>query len=348
MSAIADVARLAGVSKSTASRALSGRGYVSDETRDRVTRAAATIGYVVSSNAASLVTGETRNVGLVIPYLNRWYFSEVLEGVESALIAAGYDLTLYRLTTDEEQRRRIFDYFLVRKRVDAVIAVGIALTPHEVQMLHSLRKPIVGVGGDIDGITTMSIDDAAAARFVTDHLISLGHTRILHLGGDQDRQMDFRVHEKRLRGVRTALAAEGIVHADDFRAVPYSVQGGYYGAMSVLSDRATRPTAIVAGCDAIPIGVIVAERQLGIQVPPQLSVVGIDGHPLAEMFQLTTLEQYPAVQGRTAVELILSQLRGTPEPPAPRRIVLPVSMTVRSSTTAPTHHGIGSTVALVT
>lgn len=347
MSAIADVARLAGVSKSTASRALSGRGYVSDATRARVTRAAAKIGYVVSSNAASLVTGETRNVGLVIPCLDRWYFSEVLEGVESALIAAGYDLTLYRLTSDEHQRRRIFDYFLVRKRVDAVIAVGIALASHEVEMLHALRKPIVGVGGDIEGITTMSIDDVSAARFITDHLINLGHTRILHLGGDEDHQMDFRVYEKRLRGVRAALEAEGIAHSDDFRAAPYSIQGGYHGAMSVLSDRATRPSAIVAGCDEIAIGAIIAARQLGIQVPTQLSVVGIDGHPLAEMFQLTTLEQYPATQGRTAVDLILSQLRGVPAPPEPQRIVLPVSMTVRSSTTAPAHRGTISPTALV-
>ena len=186
MSAIADVARLAGVSKSTASRALSGRGYVSEGTRSRVVQAASNLGYVVSSNASSLVTGRTRNVGVVIPFINRWYFAETLEGIESALIGAGYDLTLYRLSEDADQRRRVFDYFLVRKRVDAVIAVGIALTTHEVDMLLSLGKPIVGVGGNIEGISTLSIDDVSAARFMTEHLVSLGHTRIMHLGGDRD------------------------------------------------------------------------------------------------------------------------------------------------------------------
>ena len=132
VSALNDVARLAGVSKATASRALSGRGYVSGATRDRVVAAAAEIGYVVSSNAASLVTGQTRNVGVVIPHINRWYFGEVLEGIESSLIEAGYDLTLYRLSADVTARRRVFEYFLVRKRVDAVIAVGIECTPIEV------------------------------------------------------------------------------------------------------------------------------------------------------------------------------------------------------------------------
>jgi LacI family repressor for deo operon, udp, cdd, tsx, nupC, and nupG len=98
MSAIADVARLAGVSKATASRALSGRGYVSPATRARVAEAAAEIGYVVSSNASSLVTGQSKNVGVVLPFINRWFFAELLEGIEEALIEADYDLTLYRLT----------------------------------------------------------------------------------------------------------------------------------------------------------------------------------------------------------------------------------------------------------
>ena len=84
MSALSDVARIAQVSKATASRALSGNGYVSVETRDKVIAAAATIGYVVSSTASSLVTGRTRNVGVVIPHINRWYFADVLEEIGRA------------------------------------------------------------------------------------------------------------------------------------------------------------------------------------------------------------------------------------------------------------------------
>ena len=337
MASIADVAKLAGVSKSTASRALSGHGYVSTETRLRVETAASTTGFVVSSNASSLVTGRSRNVGVVLPFINRWFFGEVLEGLETALIGAGYDLTLYRLTADQDQRKRIFEYFLVRKRVDAVISVGVDLTVDEVQMLHALRKPLVGLGGAVEGISTLSIDDVRAARFVTDHLISLGHTRIMHVGGDLDNQMDFRVHEQRLRGVRDALAAAGLSHDDDFRVVPFSIQGGYSGAMSVLSNPASRPTAIVAGCDEIAIGIIVAARQLGIQVPAQLSVVGIDGHSLADMFQLTTLEQNPRSQGSKAVEMILARLGREPYPLEVERLEMPVTLTVRGSTTAPRH-----------
>lgn len=334
MSAIADVARLAGVSKSTASRALSGHGYVSHETRARVEAAAAQIGYVVSSNASSLVTGRTRNVGVVIPFITRWFFSQVLEGIESSLIAAGYDLTLYRLSEDETQRRRIFDYFLVRKRVDAVIAVGIELSPQEVTMLHSLGKPIVGIGGAVDDISTISIDDVETARRATEHLLSLGHTRIVHLGGDPEEQMDFRVHSQRLAGVIQAMEAAGITGGMHFQPATFSIPGGYEAALPLLADPRSRPTAIVAGCDEIAIGVIIAARQLGIQIPSQLSVIGIDGHDLAEMFSLTTLEQFPSRQGTRAVELVMERMSDAADSPA-QALTMPVHLMVRSSTTAP-------------
>lgn len=333
MSALSDVARLAEVSKATASRALSGRGYVSPETRDRVVAAAAELGYVVSTTAASLVTGQTRNVAVVIPHINRWYFGDVLEGIESALIAAGYDLTLYRLSADSSERRRVFEYFLVRKRVDAVIAVGIELTHAEVALLDALGKPVVGIGGPIGGIATLSIDDVAATALVTDHLISLGHTRIMHFGGDQVEEMDFRVHSQRLAGFQLAMEAAGLSTDGAFRATALSVPGGYAIGLAVLADPRTRPTAVVAGSDEVAIGTIVAARQLGIQVPNQLSVVGIDGHELAEMFALTTLAQDPAEQGATAVARIMAGIDG--ETIERTWTPFPVRLEVRGSTRAP-------------
>jgi DNA-binding LacI/PurR family transcriptional regulator len=323
------------VSKSTASRALGGTGYVSDATRERVVEAAASLGFVVSSNAASLVTGKTRNVGVVIPFINRWFFAEVLDGIESALISSGYDLTLYRLSPNAEQRSRVFDYFLMRKRVDAVIAIGIELTPREVEKLRSLGKPIVGLGGPIDGISTLNIDDVEVTRMATNLLINLGHRNIMHLGGDLDEQMDFRVHEQRLAGFQLAMSEAGLESDGHFRAVPFTIPGGYTGALQILSDPRQRPTAIVAGCDEVAVGVIVAARQLGIQIPGQLSVVGIDGHALAPMFGLTTYEQHPARQGALAVELILDEPPAPATDVAPRRVVMPVDLAVRSSTSGP-------------
>lgn len=333
MSAIADVARLAGVSKATASRALSGRGYVSPATRARVSEAAAEIGYVVSSNASSLVTGQSKNVGVVLPFINRWFFAELLEGIEEALIEADYDLTLYRLTADPEQRRKVFEYFLVRKRVDAVIAISVALTPAEVVRLRSLDKPLVGVGGPVEGMSTLSIDDEAAARLATEHLLSLGHSRVVHLGGDLHAQMAFFVHAKRLAGYRAAIDADPRGLEARFATAEFTIDGGFRSAMTLLADPRTRPTAVFAASDEIAIGTILAARQLGIAVPAELSVAGIDGHALAPLFGLTTVEQHPRVQGRAAVGMVLEEL--APGGAAERTVTLPVDFAARTSTTAP-------------
>ena len=335
MSSLAEVARRAGVSKATASRALSGAANVSPAAKQRVSAAAADLGYVVSSTASSLVTGRTKNVGVITPFINRWYFAEVLEGIEGALIQAGYDLTLFRLPAESEQRSRLFHYFLVRKRVDAIVCVGVELAPSEVALIHALRRPAVGIGGAIPGITTMSIDDERASRLATRHLIGLGHTRIVHLGGDLEAQLDFKVHARRLAGFRSALDDAGLEHPGDFVPTAFTVPGGFEAAKRLLSDPEARPTAIVAACDEIAIGAITAARQLGILVPSELSIVGIDDHPYSEMFGLTTVRQRPGEQGERAVDMVVNAMTDADAQLEPHAIDIPIELVVRSSTTAP-------------
>jgi DNA-binding LacI/PurR family transcriptional regulator len=124
MVGINEVARRAGGFAATVSRALSGNRPVSAEARARVTSPAHERHYVVSSNASSLASGRTRNVGVVVPHLNRWFFSSVVEGAERALLQNGYDLTLNNLSGGGKERRSVFDHFLRRRRVDVSI-VGI-------------------------------------------------------------------------------------------------------------------------------------------------------------------------------------------------------------------------------
>ncbi|TFV96729.1 LacI family DNA-binding transcriptional regulator [Leifsonia flava] len=334
MSAIADVARLAGVSKATASRALSGRGYVADDTRLRVQGAASELGYIASPNAASLVTGRTKNIGVIIPFVNRWFFGEVLEGIERELLAAGYDLTLYNVTSEVAQRSQIFEFFLARKRVDAVIAVGVELSVDEVERLQRTGKPVVGIGGPIPHANTIAIDDVAASRLATEHLLSLGHTRIAHIGGNQAQQMDFSVHGKRLRGFELAMEAAGLPTTDSFWPTELSMPGGYAVALQVLGDPRHRPTAIFAACDEVAFGTILAAQRLGVEVPRDLSITGIDDHEYAAMFGLTTVVQAPREQGRLAVASVLRLLETDAAEQGGGETILPSRLVVRSSTTA--------------
>ena len=330
MSALSDVARLADVSTATASRALSGRGYVAADTRDRVVAAAAEVGYFGSPSSSSPFPS-SRAVGVVVPHVNRWYFGSVLEGIEAALAESDTELVLHRLTRDPLERRRTFETLLLHTGVAAVIAVGIESGDEVASLLQSLDRPFVSVGGPVEGAAGISIDDHAAGALITGHLASLGHERIMHLGADATGDAGLAVHTRRLAGYREAMADAGLGSRIAVHTAPLSVPGGYAAGLAILADPRTRPTAIAAGSDELAIGVIIAARQLGIPVPDQLSVIGIDDHELAEMFALTTLAQDPAAQGAEAVRLALAE-RALP---SSDWIEHPARLVVRGSTRAP-------------
>ncbi|MDF0513891.1 LacI family DNA-binding transcriptional regulator [Agromyces sp. H3Y2-19a] len=337
MAGIEEVAKLAGVSTATVSRALSGRGHVSAASKAKVLDAAARLGYVVSSNASSLASGRTRNIGVVIPFLNRWFFSSVLEGAQQALLRHGYDLTLYNLSGDGQERASVFEHFLLRQRVDAVIAVSLELTEPEVARLHELGKPLVGVGGPIPGVRTLTIDDVAVARLATEHLIGLGHRRIAHIGGDLEFDVDFHLPTNRRLGYEGALRDAG-VEPDGrlFAPADFTIRGGYHATKQLLGAPHDRPTAIFAASDEMAIGSILAARDLGLVVPRDVSVVGIDDHDLADFFGLTTVAQFPRLQGEHAAEILMDELEpATGDAPAPAATPLPYELRVRSSTARP-------------
>jgi len=329
---IAEVARAAGVSNATVSRALSGRGSVSPHTREKVLRAADELGYVVSQAASTLASGRNRNVGIVLPFLDRWFFTQVLAGAQQRLMRAGYDVTLYNLEGDGTERQEVFEHFLPRQRVDAVIAVSLELGEDEVARLHALDKPLVGVGGPIEGVRTLALDDVRAARLATEHLVGLGHERLAHIGGDEASDLDFHLPTRRRQGFDEALAAHGldpgvVVGAD------FTVEGGYRAAKQLLGSPAgARPTAIFAASDEMAIGAILAARDLGLVVPQDVSIVGVDGHDMAEFFGLTTIAQFPRTQGSRAVDVILAALDGAT---APDESEIPFELVVRSSTSRP-------------
>ena len=336
MPGINEVAELAGVSTATVSRALSGNGHVSPATRERVHAAASELGYVVSSNASSLATGRTKNVGVVTPYLNRWFYGSVVEGAEQALLSHGYDLTLYNLSGGNNERRSVFEHFLLRKRVDAVIAISLELTPNEVNSLLDLGKPIVGIGGPLPGVRTLSIDDIAVARLATEHLLSLGHRSIAHIGGNKAFEVDFHLPTNRRIGYETALEAVGIpVDPELFAAADFSMQGGYNAAKQLFGNPRKRPTAVFAASDEMAIGAMLAARDMGLSVPQDISIMGIDDHELSEFFGLSTVAQYPDEQGHKAVEILMDQLHPGTREKGSLNTPLNFDLIVRSSTARP-------------
>jgi len=336
MAGIADVAARAGVSKATASRALTGAGYVSDRTRLRVQDAAAELGYVPSTSAVSLATGRTQNVGVVMPYVNRWFFAEVLEGIQESLLERGLDLTLYDAKPGSDGRARIFDDFLARGRFDGLIAVGLEPVDHELQRLTRIGRPIVSIVGTGTETSVVAVDDDYAAQRATEHLIALGHRDIAFVGGAPASHWAH-VDQERLAGYRHAMREAGLSAQVRHAHSDVTMPGGYAAAVDLLGDSRHRPTAIVGVCDEVAIGAIIAARRLGIQVPSALSVVGIDDHEFADMFALTTLQQVPREQGAAAVEVLLSEIADPTRPRTTLRI--PSRLIVRNTTAAPASAG---------
>lgn len=336
---IQQVAKLAGVSTATVSRALAGKKTVSAPTKARVEAAAKDLGYVVSSAASSLASGRTRNIGVVMPFLDRWFFTRVLKGTHEALSDAGYDLTLYHLdaaATEPEgqgnrRRERLFDEFLRRQRVDGFIAVSLELTEAEHGHLDTIGKPAVSLGGPLPGSQSLSIDDTAIAQLATEHLLSLGHRHIAHVGFDPALDLDFHLGTKRREGYKAALLSHGL-DPDPLmlRNADFTIEGGYRSTLQLLGDPRVAPTAIFAASDEMAIGAIMAARDLGKRVPDDLSIVGIDGHELGEFFGLTTVTQFPETQGRLAAEAVLAALDSEATPM--HNVELPFELVVRRST----------------
>lgn len=332
MNGIAEVARLAGVSKSTASRALTGSGYVSAATRERVTDAARTLGYVPSTSAVSLATGRTRTVALVVPQVNRWYFGAIIEGVERSLLPLGYDLTLYVAEPGSRDRESLYTTYLARKRFDGIVAVALEPEDSDLERLIAVGKPVVCIGNDLAGLPTLGLDNVGLARMITQHLLTLGHSDVAFVGASPTVEHAARDVEERVQGYESAMREAGLHDRIRYAAAALTITDGYAAAASFLADPATRPTAVVAACDEVAIGVIIAARRLGIPVPTHLSVIGIDGHDYAEMFALSTVEQQPRAQGEAATRMLMELIDGGT---APDRTVVPARLVIRSSTSRP-------------
>lgn len=311
MTGIDDVARAAGVSAATVSRALSGRGRISDATRARVRAAAADLGYVVSAAASALATGRAANIGVVVPLLDRWFFANVLDGIASRLAPQGYDMTLYSMSDERSQRDGVLDVSLRRGRVDGIIVLSVTLADDEVDRLLALDLPVVGLGATTPRLPALRVDELAVARAATEHLLSLGHRRIAHIGAGYAGDPGLDIPSLRRHGFTSAMADAGIPDAP-FAAADFTIEGGHRAALALL-DGAAAPTAIFAASDEIAFGAMFAARDRGLDVPRDLSVIGVDGHEMGGFFGLTTIAQFPHEQGERAAAAVLAALEGREE-----------------------------------
>ncbi|QJY48433.1 LacI family DNA-binding transcriptional regulator [Pseudonocardia broussonetiae] len=327
---LADVARRAGVSPATASRALGGRPHVAPATRLRVHRAADELQFVVSPEASRLAGGSGGRVGVVVPHLAQWSCGAVLEGLEPVLRGAGVDVLLYGVG-DAAARTAFFADLPARRRVDALVVLGTALDEHERGRLELMAVPVVAAAatGRQPGV---HVDEHAAARHAVDHLLHLGHRRIgaVAAAGPLDGVLDGAL-EAFAAAHREALRGAGFPHEDLLVRVGRGASGAAEGAGRLLGLREP-PTAVVASSDEVALGVVRTLGRARLRVPDDVSVVGLGDHPLAEAADLTTVCRPVREQGAEAARMVLAALVDGAVPPS---VVLPSRLVVRGSTAPP-------------
>lgn len=330
---ILDVAALAGVSAATVSRSLRGHSNVSPATRQRVVEAARELSYVVSPQASGLASGRTATIGVVVPFVTRWFFANAVAGVSDVLRAAGYDVLLHHLGS-ATARDSFFERMPLARRVDAVITLSLPLDEHHTLALRALDMPLVTLGAPMPGVSCVRIDDVAAARSAVYHLLHQGHEQITMLAGyDDDDDFRFVSSPERRQGYLDAMSSAGldgaasVVFADG-----YGIEGGAK-AMTKLLSKPSLPTAVLAEYDELAIGAMRTLRRAGIAVPERVSVVGIDDHEMSSVVDLTTVAQPVQQEGAIAAQLLLDTLSGLLTEPT--EIVVPTQLVVRSSTASP-------------
>lgn len=331
VASIEDVARRAGVSIATVSRALRGLPDVAASTRDRVLTAANELNYVASPFAARLASGRTSTVGLVVPFVNRWFFAEVIGTAEAALRAAGFDLLLYNLG-DLAGRARFFELMPMRKRVDAVLIASLVLDDAEFAALTGLSRPVGLLGIEREDFLSVRIDDVASARKAVDHLVEFGHRRVALIGGDTDDPMAFTPPLHRRDGYRDSLAAAGVRPDPALERLGYFTVEGGRAAMRDLLALPEPPTAIFAESDEMAYGALREIHRAGLRVPEDISVMGFDDQPLSDLMDLSTVRQPVADQALDVTTRLLALVSEQDTVGRDPAVVLPTELIVRGST----------------
>ena len=306
---IKDIARIAGVSHSTVSRALRGSGLIPATTRERIQRIAAEQGYSASAIARSLVTQKTTAIGVVVTSIADPFNGEVVDGLEQTANSAGYSVVLATSQADPERELSIVET-LRERRVDGIIVassrVGALYSGH----LAALQIPIVLLNNQhLGGFGhSISIENVDGAELATEHLIELGHRRIGYIGDRYGMQSD----AERCRGYRNALRRHGIRFREAWVVNGDGKPTGVRRALTELLALPDSPTAVFCYNDMTALGVCEEAAARELSVPRDLSVCGFDDVFFTAYLQppLTTVRQPKHELGRRAMEMLLKLLRG--------------------------------------
>jgi DNA-binding LacI/PurR family transcriptional regulator len=325
---IKDIARLAGVSHSTVSRALRDSPLIPAATAQRIQQIARESGYTASAVARSLVTRKTQAIGVVVTSIADPFNGDLVDGIEEVANQHGYSVILATSQADPEREVAVVRSFGER-RVDGILVASSRVGSLYLPMLEELKIPIVLVNNQhgSDFTHSISVDNVDGAYRAARHLLDLGHRRIAYLGD----RLGLHSDEDRFAGFRKALAESGTPLHQELVVYGDGKLEGAASAARELLRAGEQPTAVVCYNDVSALGLLRAAEERGIAVPGALSVTGFDDILYAALARpaLTTVRQPRREMGRKATELLLETFGGSP---AEKAVVIGGELIVRHST----------------
>jgi LacI family transcriptional regulator len=328
MATVKEVAQRAGVSLGTVSNVLNRPEVVSDALRTRVQDAIAELGFVRNESARQLRAGVSRTIAMVVLDVANPFFTDVIAGAEE--LAERHDALVVMCNSSNSADREARHL----RRLDQQRVLGVLLTPVRDAPSAALTEvrdhgtPVVLVDRGAAGVAaqaSVAVDDVLGGRLAGEHLVGAGHRTIAYVGV----AAPLRQVQDRLRGVREAVGAAGVVQVVDATAM--SVRAGSQAAAQILAGPVQdRPTAVFCANDLLALGVLNECVRRGVRVPEELAVVGYDdiGFAATATVPLTSVRQPRELLGRTAVELLLAQVEGRPA----QQVVFEPELVVRRST----------------
>lgn len=328
---IKDIARIAGVSHSTVSRALRDSPLIPAETAERIKKVAQELGYRASAVARSLVTRKTEAIGVVVTSIADPFNGEVVAGIEEVANEHGYSVILATSQADPQREMAVARSFHER-RVDGIVVASSRVGALYLPTLSEMEVPVVLLNNQhpSEFVRSVSIDNVDGARQVADHLIGLGHTEIAYIGDESGLESD----AERLRGLTDAMTSAGLSLRPEFVVRgDGKPEAARRKAFELLASN-PRPTAILCYNDMSALGVLKAASMRSIRVPEDLSISGFDDLFFAALMQpaLTTVRQPMRELGRSAMQLLVDLLNGS-EPEKTQ--LVKGELVVRQSTAKP-------------
>jgi DNA-binding LacI/PurR family transcriptional regulator len=328
---IHDVARIAGVGIGTVSRVINNSPGVKPATRKKVLSAIAQLHYRPNPIARSMISKRTGAIGVIAPFFTRPFHTELLRSVQATLSRSGKELVLYDVE-NVAQRNYYLSELPMLHRVDGLLLLSLPLDDEFAVIIKEAGIPIVLIDTYSPFFTSLIVDNIEGAYQAVKYLIKLGHKRIGFINGVIEGNIKFNQANDRLIGLHRALGEAGFHFEPELMLTSeWNRVGGKRAALQLLSQE-KRPTAIFAASDMQAIGVLEAAKELHLNVPDDVSVMGFDGIEVAELLELSTIQQPMQQLGESGVSKLLEIMKKPQQ--LPELIRLSTTLIARRTTRA--------------